>query len=157
MRETKKVSDSLTEQQYLIRPSHINHYGRLFGGQLIYWIDELAGIVAIRHSGAIVTTAAIDNLQFKAPAYEGDMIVLQGMVTNVGRSSMEIREDTFREALDGSRVRINRADIDMVAIDSEGHPVEVPELITETEEQKLEQQAAIKRKALRKQRRQEGF
>ena len=157
MRETKKVSDSLTEQQYLIRPSHINHYGRLFGGQLIYWIDELAGIVAIRHSGAIVTTAAIDNLQFKAPAYEGDMIVLQGMVTNVGRSSMEIRVDTFREALDGTRVMINRAYIDMVAIDSEGHPVEVPELLVETEEEKLEQQAAVRRKALRKQRRQEGF
>ena len=157
MRETKKVSDSLTEQQYLIRPTHINHYGRLFGGQLIYWIDELAGIVAIRHSGAIVTTAAIDNLQFKAPAYEGDMIVLQGMVTNVGRSSMEIRVDTFREALDGTRVMINRAYIDMVAIDSEGHPVEVPELLIETEEEKLEQQAAVRRKALRKQRRQEGF
>lgn len=157
MREIKKVSDSLTEQQYLIRPSHINHYGRLFGGQLIYWIDELAGIVAIRHSGAIVTTAAIDNLQFQAPAYEGDMIVLQGRVTNVGRSSMEIRVDTFREALDGSRVMINRAYIDMVAIDSAGCPVEVPDLIVETEEEKQEQQAAIRRKALRKQRRQEGF
>ena len=59
MRATKKVSESLTEQQYLIRPSHINHYGRLFGGQLLYWIDELAGIVAIRHSGATVTTKGI--------------------------------------------------------------------------------------------------
>ena len=157
MRETKKVSDSLTEQQYLVRPAHINHYGRLFGGQLLYWIDELAGIVAIRHCGRIVTTAAVDNLQFQAPAYEGDMVVLQGMVTNVGRSSMEIRVDTFREALDGTRVMINRAYIDMVAIDSEGHPVEVPDLLVETEEQKEEQQAAIKRKALRKQRRQEGF
>ena len=157
MRQMKKVSDSLTEQQYLIRPTYINHYGRLFGGQLLYWIDELAGIVAIRHSGAIVTTAAIDNLQFQAPAYEGDMIVLQGQVTYVGRSSMEIRVDTFREALDGSRVMINRAYIDMVAIDSEGRPVEVPDLLPETEEEKQEQQAAIKRKALRKQRRQEGF
>ena len=157
MRPIKKVEDSFTEQQYLICPAHINHYGRLFGGQLLKWIDELAGIVAIRHCGATVTTAAIDNLQFQAPAYEGDMVVLQGMVTNVGRSSMEIRVDTFREALDGSRVMINRAYIDMVAIDSEGRPVEVPNLLPETEEEKKEQQAAIKRKALRKQRRQEGF
>ena len=157
MVKEKKVSDSLTEQQYLICPAHINHYGRLFGGQLLKWIDELAGMVAIRHCGTTVTTAAIDNLQFHAPAYTGDMIVLQGMVTYVGRTSMEIRVDTFREALDGTRVMINRAYIDMVAIDSEGHPVEVPELLAETEEEKLEQQAAIKRKALRKQRRQEGF
>ena len=59
MRPVKKREDSFTEQQYLIRPTHINHYGRLFGGQLIYWIDELAGIVAIRHCGCTVTTAAI--------------------------------------------------------------------------------------------------
>ena len=157
MRAIKKVSDSLTEQQYLIRPTHINHYGRLFGGQLIYWIDELAGIVAIRHSGAIVTTAAIDNLQFKAPAYEGDMIVLQGMVTYVGRTSMEIRVDTYREALDGKREMINRAYIDMVCIDRNGRPVEVPDLILETDEQRQEYAAAQKRKQMRKQRRQEGF
>ena len=153
----KKVSDSATQQQYLVRPTHINHYGRLFGGQLLYWIDELAGIVAMRHSGATVTTAAIDNLQFQAPAYTGDMIVLQGVVTYVGNSSMEVRVDTYREAMDGSREMINRAYIDMVAIDCKGKPIQVPDLLIETEAQKAEYEAAKKRKQMRKQRRQEGF
>lgn len=157
MRPVKKVSDSLTQQQYLICPAHINHYGRLFGGQLLKWIDELAGIVAIRHCGTTVTTAAIDNLQFQAPAYTGDMIVLEGRVTYVGHSSMEVRVDTFREALDGSREMINRAYMDMVAIDCRGKGVEVPDLLPETEEEKAEYEAAKKRKQLRKQRRQEGF
>ena len=157
MREMKKVCQSLTEQQYFIRPPHINHYGRLFGGELLKWIDEVAGIVAVRHSGAIVTTAAIDTLQFQAPAYEGDLIVLQGRVTAVGRSSMEIRVDTYREALDGERTMINRAYIDMVAIDSTGKAVEVPGLIPETEEEIKESEAAVKRKQMRKQRRQDGF
>lgn len=153
----KKVSDSATQQQYLVRPTHINHYGRLFGGQLLYWIDELAGIVAMRHSGATVTTAAIDNLQFQAPAFEGNMVVLVGQVTYVGRSSMEIRVDTYTETSDGERKIINRAYIDMVAIDETGNPIPVPGLIIETEEQQAEWNAAAKRKALRKQRRQEGF
>jgi len=157
MREVKKVSDSFTEQQYLICPAHINHYGRLFGGQLLKWIDELAGIVAIRHCGATVTTAAIDNLQFQAPAYTGDMIVLQGVVTYVGRTSMEVRVDTFREALDGTREMINRAYMDMVCINCKGEPTEVPELLLETDAQRLEYEAAKKRKEMRKQRRQEGF
>ena len=122
MRAIKKVDESLTEQQYLICPAHINHYGRLFGGQLLKWIDELAGIVAMRHCGSTVTTAAIDNLQFRAPAYTGDMIVLRGWVTCVGRTSMEIRVDTYREALDGRREMINQAYIDMVAIDCKGRP-----------------------------------
>ena len=157
MREVKKVSESLTEQQYLIRPAHINHYGRLFGGELLKWIDELAGIVAIRHCGTTVTTAAIDNLQFQAPAYTGEMIVLEGRVTYVGRSSMEIRVDTYREALNGTREMINRAYMDMVAIDCKGQPIEVPDLLLETEEQKKEYEAAKKRKQMRKERRQEGF
>lgn len=157
MRTVKSVQDSLTEQQYLIRPTHINHYGRLFGGELLKWIDELAGIVAIRHSGCTITTAAIDNLQFKAPAHEGDLIVLRGMVTYVGRSSMEIRVDTYREETDGTRTLVNRAYIDMVAINSEGVPVEVPDIRIETEDQQQEYAAAQKRKALRKQRRQEAF
>ena len=157
MRPVKKVSDSMTEQQYLVCPAHINHYGRLFGGHLLKWIDELAGIVAIRNCGGTVTTAAIDNLQFQAPAYTGDMIVLQGRVTYVGRSSMEIRVDTYREALDGTREIINRAYIDMVCINCKGQPEEVPDLLLETEEQRQEYEAAKKRKDLRKQRRLEGF
>lgn len=157
MRPIKKVEDSMTEQQYIVRPSDINHYGRLFGGQLLKWIDELAGIVATRHSNATITTAAIDNLQFQAPAFVGDLIVLQGTVTYVGRSSMEIRVDTYVEALDGTRKMINRAYIDMVAIDCQGKAREVPGLLLETEAQRQEYEAAMKRKQLRKERRQSEF
>lgn len=157
MRTSKRVCDSSTEQQYLIRPCHLNHYGRLFGGELLQWIDEVAGIVAIRHSNALVTTAAIDNLQFKAPAFAGDMVVLKGCITCVGRSSMEVRVDTYIETIEGDQVMINRAYIDMVAIDADGNTVEVPELIIESPEQQQEYLAAQKRKEMRKQRRLEGF
>ena len=131
MRKIKKIEDSLTEQQYFIRPPHINHYGRLFGGQLLKWIDELAGIVAIRHCGDTVTTAAIDNLQFHAPAYTGDMIVLRGWVTCVGKTSMEIRVDTYIETIDGNRQLINRAYIDMVAINIRDSYKQVLACVTE--------------------------
>ncbi len=157
MRTSKKVSESLTEQQYIVRPAYINHYGRLFGGELLKWIDELAGIVARRHCNANITTAAIDNLQFKAPVFEGQMVVLVGKVTYTGNSSMEIRVDTYTEDLDGIRRVINRAYIVMVAIDENGKPLPVPEIIPETEEQKMEYEAAIKRKEMRSVRRTEGF
>jgi signal transduction histidine kinase len=66
------------------------------------------------------------------------MIVLQGRVTYVGRSSMEIRVDTYREALDGKRELINVAYLDMVAIDCKGKPMEVPDIAIDTEEQRRE-------------------
>ncbi|MBE6940807.1 MAG: acyl-CoA thioesterase [Ruminococcaceae bacterium] len=157
MRPAKKVSASMTEQQYILRPAHINPYGRLFGAQLLKWIDEVAGIVAVRHCNAIVTTAAIDHLEFKDPAYSGQMVVLLGQITYVGRTSMEVRVDTYTEALDGTRKMINRAYLTMVAIDEQGQAIEVPTLILETDEQRAEHEAAIKRKELRKQRRLEHF
>lgn len=153
----KKVTESETEQVYVVRSPHINGYGRLFGGQLMQWIDELAGVVCRRHSGMGVTTAAIDNLNFKDAAYQNDMVVLTGKLTYVGRTSMEVRVDTFIENRQGIRKCINRAYIVMVAIDQEGKPVEVPELAVETESEKLEWQMGEKRYQLRKTRRREGY
>ena len=64
-RPCKRVVDSQTEQTYLMRPNYLDCYGNLFGGQLMGWIDEIASIVAMRHCEADITTAAIDNLNFK--------------------------------------------------------------------------------------------
>ena len=58
----------------------INGYSRLFGGKLMEWIDVVAGVVARRHSGREVTTAAIDNLQFKAAAHINSTVVLIGRI-----------------------------------------------------------------------------
>ena len=86
----KKVAESQTEQTYLMRPMYLNGYGNLFGGQLMSWIDEIASIVAMRHSESDITTAAIDNLNFKSGATVEDVIVLRGKITYVGRTSMEV-------------------------------------------------------------------
>ena len=77
----KRVEESLTEQTYLVMHRHINGYGRLFGGQLMEWIDELAGIVAKRHSESEITTACVDQLNFKYPAVLNDTLVMIGRIT----------------------------------------------------------------------------
>lgn len=155
--EPKRVSDSLTEQVQILMPSHINGSDRLFGGQLVEWIDVVAAVVARRHSGCNVTTAAIDNLQFKAGAFINNTLVLIGRITHVGRTSMEIRVDTYVEDLAGVRKVVNRAYLVLVALDEEGNPTEVPQLILETEAEHAEWEAGIKRKELRHSRRKEGY
>ncbi len=153
----KRVQDSKTEQVYIIRSQHINPQGRLFGGYLMQWIDEMAGIVSRRHSGKMVTTASIDNLNFKAGAYQDDMVVLIGRLTYVGRTSMEIRVDTYVEDYKGNRRSINRAYIVMVAVDENGNPVEVPGLKIESESERAEWLGGKKRYELRRKRGIEGF
>ena len=155
--DPKRVKDSLTEQQYLLMPRNMNGQGRLFGGQLLKWLDSIAGIVAIRHCNHNITTASIDNLQFRHPALVGQMIVISGRVTYVGRTSIEVRVDTFREELDGTRSMINRAYFVEVALDGDGQPCEVPGLLLETEEEREEWIAGARRKSLREQRRKEQF
>jgi len=153
----KKASDSATEQVYIIRSQHINSYGRLFGGYLMQWMDELAAIVSRRHCGSEVTTAEVDNLNFKAGAYMGDMVALVGKLVYVGRTSMEVRIDAYVEDRTGIRRNINRAYIVMVAVDQEGRAVEVPRLDIETETERAEWAGGEKRYQLRKQRRIEGY
>lgn len=155
--ESKRVSDSLTEQVQILMPTHINGTGRLFGGQLVEWIDVVAAVVARRHSGCNVTTAAIDNLQFKAGAFINNTLVLIGRITYVGRTSMEVRVDTYVEDLAGVRKVVNRAYLVLVALDDEGNPIEVPRLILDSESERAEWESGRKRHILRHKRRKEGY
>lgn len=156
-RRMKRVKDSLTEQTHLLFPRALNANGRLFGGQLLEWIDETAGIVAKRHAECNVVTVAIDNMYFKAGATQEDTIYLRGYLTYVGRSSMEVRIDTYAEKLDGTRKMINRAYFVMVGTDENQKPIQVPGLIVEGVTQQIEWEMGKKRQELRKERKKEGF
>lgn len=155
---TKRVEDSRTEQVHLIMRQHLNAGGRLFGGILMQWIDEVASVVAMRHAGTDrVTTAAVDNLQFKEPTYEGELLVLIGYVTCVGKSSMEVEIDTYVERADGMRYSVNRAFLVMVAMDEEEHPMTVPSLEILSEAERARYEAGLLRKSMRKSRSRSGF
>lgn len=156
-KEAKRVSDSYTEQVQLLTKANMNGYNRLFGGTLMGWIDVVAAIVARRHSGRNVTTAVVDTLQFKGPAYENDHLLLTGKVTYVGKTSMEICVKTFVEALDGERRLINKAYVVMVALDENEKPAEVPGLILENEHEREAWMRGEKRNKLRKKRRTENY
>lgn len=146
----KRVSESYTEQLQFVMNSHINGYGRLFGGTLLQWIDVMFGVVARRHCGCEVTTAAIDHMEFLSPAYLNDLVKLEGRVTWVGRSSLEVRVDTYAQALGGEWRPVNVAYALMVALDANEKPVPAPGLLLETEEQKREFTEGAARQEARK-------
>ena len=149
----KTVDDSRVETVYLVRPTHLNGANRLFGGILMQWIDEAAGIVAKRHCGGNVTTASVDNLTFLRGAYQNDLIVIKGRLTWVGSSSMEVCVDTYVENLSGERHRINNAHFMMVALDENDIPITVPRLILQTDDERLAWEHGEERRRIRNQRR----
>lgn len=154
----RTVSDSRVETVHMVRPNHMNAAGRLFGGQLMQWLDEVAGLVAKRHIRGNVITASVGNLRFIHGAYQGEMVVIIGKATYVGNSSMEVRVDTYVEHLsDGMRYPINRAYFTMVGLDEKDKPCRIPRLTIKSEEEKAEWEAAEKRREMRMHRRKEGF
>ena len=150
---TKTVDDSRAETVHIVRPNHLNGANRLFGGILMQWIDEVAGIVAKRHCMGNVTTASVDNLTFLSGAYQNDMIVIKGKLTWVGNTSMEVCVDTYVENPNGNRVRINNAHFMMVALDENDKPMPVPKLVLQTEDEHLAWAHGEERRRIRNQRR----
>lgn len=157
MIEERRVTDSRVETVHMVRPNHLNAAGRLFGGILMQWLDDVAGLVAKRHTRSNIITASVDNLRFIQGAYQKDVIVIIGKATYVGNTSMEVRVDTYVENMDGMRRPINRAYFTMVALDENDKPKRVPRLILESEEEKAEWEAAKKRREMRIKRKEEGF
>lgn len=147
--EAKTVSESLVETVHIIRPNHLNGANRLFGGILMQWIDEVAAIVAKRHSKCNVTTASVDNLTFLHGAYNNDMVVIKGKMTWVGKSSMEVCVDTYVENREGERHRINNAHFILIALDDNDKPVCVPRLILQTEDEHLAWEHGEERQRIR--------
>ena len=135
-RMMKRVSDSFTTQVQVLTQANLNGYHRLFGGQLMSWMDIVAAVTARRHSGKNVTTARVYDLKFELPAHANDTLVLTGEIIYVGRTSMEIRVCVYVEELSGDKMKINEARFIMVALDENEKPTPVPGLLLETDEQR---------------------
>lgn len=140
-----------TTSVQIVLPQHCNGYKtpRLFGGQLMAWIDIIGAVAARRYAQNAVTTVCVDNLNFLSPAYLNDTVVQEAMVTWTGRTSLEVRVDSYVERLDGTRKPVNRAYLVFVAIDENNRPIPVPTFVPETEDERVEYEKAIERKEQR--------
>jgi len=141
----------ITTSVQIVLPQHCNGYKkpRLFGGQIMAWIDIVGAVAARRYTQRAVTTVCIDNLNFLNPAYLNDTVVQEAMVTWTGRTSLEVRVDSYVEQLNGERKRVNRAYVVFVALDDEDRPAPVPPLTPQTDAEVREYEAAIRRREIR--------
>ena len=154
----KKISDTKLETLHLVRPSHLNDAGRLFGGVLMQWMDEIAALSAMQYYEGNVVTGTVDSLIFIKGARKGDVVILTAQVTYTGRKSIEVRVDVHVRHLNGHLELINQAYFVMVALPKEeGKPVELPGLILETEDEKQEWENGNLRDIIRKERRTDQF
>ena len=68
-----------------------NTTNRLFGGRLMQWIDESAGMfVRCTMATDRVVTAQVDQMRFRRPTHLGELIEIFCKVTRFGRTSLSI-------------------------------------------------------------------
>jgi len=141
----------ITTSVQIVLPQHCNGYKkpRLFGGQIMAWIDIVGAVAARRYTQRAVTTVCVDNLNFLNPAYLNDTVVQEAVVTWTGRTSLEVRVDSYVEQLDGQRKPVNRAYVVFVALDDQDNPAEVPPFTPETDAERREYAAALERRKIR--------
>ena len=70
----------------IVMPGQANAVGTLFGGVVLAMMDEAAAIVALRHARKPVVTVHIDNVDFKAPIYQGEAVEVTARLVSVGRT-----------------------------------------------------------------------
>ena len=141
----KRPSESELITARLMMPTDANVLGNVFGGAIMRYMDEAAAIVAWRHAGTNAVTASIERMNFFAPVYVGNLLILKSSVNYVGTTSMEV--GVRIEAQDPSTRRGTHAGscyLTYVALDEKGKPTPVPplKLSTATERRRFREAAA---------------
>ena len=147
--KANKAIDTLAITTKIVLPNDTNTLGNLFGGQLLAWMDVIASVSAHRHSKRVVVTASVNNVSFQKPIHHASIVTLEAKVSRAFNSSMEVFLDVFVEdPVTGKREKCNEAIYTFVAVDQNGNPIQVPELIPETDEEKMRYEGALRRKQL---------
>lgn len=145
---SRSPSSSRVEMTQIVMPTHTNGVGGvLFGGMLVQWIDVCGAVAAMRHCGGAAVTASIDRLDFLVPIHVGDVVVLQAQVNYAARTSMEVgcRVETENPRT-GERRYTTKAYLTFVALDSNGRPRKIPELVPVTREERRRYRSAEERR-----------
>ncbi|MFT6894298.1 MAG: acyl-CoA hydrolase [Algoriphagus sp.] len=95
-------------------------------------------------------TASADNISFRQPIALGNVVTLMSKVTRSFNSSMEVFIEVTAEDIPANKkVMTHRAYFTFVAVDQNGKPIEVPEVVPETEEEIEQYEGALRRRQLR--------
>ena len=105
-------------------PRDTNHYGTIFGGVILAYIDQAGFVQARRHGAHRWVTAALDRVDFKAPVHVGDIVSFYAHTTREGTTSVTVRIEVEAERFaTGAMVPVTAATMTMVAVDASGKPL----------------------------------
>ncbi|WP_445620033.1 acyl-CoA thioesterase [Kushneria sp. Sum13] len=135
----------------LMTPDMANFSGKVHGGTLLKYLDEVAYACASRWAGHYVVTLSVDQVMFRQPIHVGELVTFLGSVNYTGRSSMEIGIKVIAEDIRAGVVRhTNSCYFTMVAVGDDGKSVEVPQIEPATDVERQRFESGLRRRELRR-------
>jgi acyl-CoA hydrolase len=133
--EKRKVSETRAALSRVMMPQDANISGNVFGGTILKMVDEISFVSATRHARTNIVTASVDKMDFLSPVHIGDLVTLRSVVNAAWHSSMEVGVKVTAENVRTGDVRHTGSSyVTVVALDDQGKPSQVPELVLETDE-----------------------
>lgn len=134
----RTCKETLSVQTHRIMPFHTNSFGNLFGGQLLYFLDNAASIAAGRLTNSVGMTASIDHLNFVKPLPEGNSVCIESYATGTGSTSCEVFTKVVGEDLiSGERYIAATAFTTFVTIPVDKENFIMPAVVAESDEEKF--------------------
>lgn len=132
--DTATLTESYTEMTEILLPNDTNALGRALGGAVLHWMDICGAIAGSRFARRWCVTASMDHVDFISPIDLGEIAVIEGYVFNTGRTSLDVRVDVRAEnPRSGENRKTTTSYLTYVAIDEDGKPTTVPDLVCEDE------------------------
>lgn len=107
-------------------PRDTNQMGTIFGGVILSHLDLAGGVEARKHSDQKFVTKVMENVEFLAPVFLGDLVSFYTRTVKVGTTSVTVEVDVEAERTgphgDRRTVRVTSARVVYVAIDESGRP-----------------------------------
>lgn len=115
--------------RFLAEPTDVNYGGKVHGGVVMKWIDQVGYAAAVGWSGRYSVTVAVGGIRFVAPIRISDLVTVCAKLVHTGTSSMHFAVDVrARDPMNDAADRLcTHCVIVFVALDAvEGQPTPVP-------------------------------
>ncbi len=111
------------EHYKIVLPADLNDYGNLFGGSLLKWVDEIAYIrVSLDFPGQHFVTIGLDNVEFRHPIREGQILRFRCSQTRLGNTSVTYNVKVYGARYDvDTDIVLFENNISFVCVDSAGN------------------------------------
>jgi acyl-CoA hydrolase len=139
--------------RFLAEPTDVNYGGKVHGGVVMKWIDQVGYAAAVGWSGLYSVTVAVGGIRFVAPIRISDLVAVTAKLVYTGTSSMHFAVDVrARDPMHPGESRLcTHCIIVFVALDGvEGKPSPVPAWTPQDEEDTRLAEYATKVMALSK-------